>query len=64
MTGIGRTGFERTRNAFDASGQPSGHRHMGWRWPCDCLAFARVEGDYLWVPCTRHGAGQQPAQRA
>jgi hypothetical protein len=63
-TGIGRTGFERTRNAFDASGRPSGHRHIGWRWPCDCLAFARVEGDYLWVPCTRHDAARQQAQRA
>ena len=60
LTGIGRAAFERTRNAFDSSGRPDGHRHIGWRWPCDCMAFARSEGDYLWVPCTRHDAGMRP----
>lgn|ERR1700736_4808294 len=64
MTGIGRAALERTRNALDASGRPIGHRHIGWRWPCDCLAFARPEGDYLWVPCHRHDAARQPAHAA
>jgi hypothetical protein len=49
---IGSRAFERTRTVVD--GRSTISRHIGWRWPCDCLAFARPEGDYLWVPCKRH----------
>ena len=54
LAAVGRDACERTRKAFDASGRPAGYRHVGWRWPCDCTAFARSDGDYLWVPCSRH----------
>ncbi len=54
LAAVGRDAFERTRKAFDASGRPAGYRHVGWRWPCDCTAFARSQGDYLWVPCSGH----------
>jgi hypothetical protein len=51
---IGSRAFERTRTVVDGSSRSAISRHIGWRWPCDCLAFARPEGDYLWVPCKRH----------
>jgi hypothetical protein len=54
---IGNGAFERSRTVFDQHGRATARRHIGWRWPCDCLAFARPEGDYLWVPCNRHDGG-------
>ena len=54
---IGNGAFERTRAFVDGHGKAVARRHIGWRWPCDCLAFARPEGNYLWVPCRRHAEG-------
>jgi hypothetical protein len=51
---IGNGAFERTRGVQDAAGRAIARQHIGWRWPCDCLAFARSDGKYLWVPCRRH----------
>lgn len=51
---LGPTGFEREGRIVDEQGKTVGRRHIGWRWPCDCRAFARPENDYLWVPCGQH----------
>jgi hypothetical protein len=51
---LGSPGFERTGRAHDEGGRPAGRRHIGWRWPCDCSAFARGGEEYIWIPCPRH----------
>lgn len=55
LTRLGAGAFERYEHVRDGDGRLAGRRHVGWRWPCDCSAFARPEGDYLWVPCRHHG---------
>lgn len=57
---LGAGAFERHERLRDRDGNATGRRHIGWRWACDCAAFARAEGDYLWVPCRRH----EPANAA
>ena len=50
---LGDNCFERYRVTSHADGA-STRRHVGWQWPCDCVAFARDDGAYLWIGCKRH----------
>ncbi|HEX3467571.1 MAG TPA: hypothetical protein VHT05_05780 [Candidatus Elarobacter sp.] len=60
---LGNGAFERSNGVFDESGRRS-RRHLGWRWQCDCSAFARADGNYVWIPCARHDEHADHRRRA
>ena len=54
---LGTTQFERYQDVARPGEMRRSRRHIGWQWPCDCIAFARGDGHYLWVACHRHNGG-------